>query len=96
MKFLIKMDTLDNTIGEYDDALIKLKDNLSNLKKSLEIINNGGWKGESKEAFMTVSYGEWEKGINEHISRLEFLQGMLKEGRGEIMQLVEEGEKIKV
>lgn len=45
---------------------------------------------------MTVSYGEWEKGINEHISRLEFLQRMLKEGRGEIMQLVEEGEKIKV
>lgn len=33
MKFLIKMDTLDNTIGEYDDALIKLKDNLSNFKK---------------------------------------------------------------
>ena len=27
---------------------------------------------------MKIKYGQWEKGLKEYISRLEFLNGMLK------------------
>lgn len=94
MDFSIEIDTLDSAISTYDEALKSLKDNLNLLNRSLKDIDNSGWKGKSKEQFMSIKYGNWEQGIKEHISRLEFLVGMLKEAKGEFESLEQQGNSL--
>ena len=94
MDFSIEIDTLNSVISTYDEALGSLKDNLNLLSRSLKDINNSGWKGQAKDQFMSIRYGEWEKGIKEHISRLEFLVGMLKEAKGEFEGLEQQGNSL--
>lgn len=53
MDFSIEIDTLDSAISTYYEALRSLKV----LNRSLKDIDNSGWKGQSKEQFMSIKYG---------------------------------------
>lgn len=94
MDFSVDMDNINDVIDVYDKSIKLLKENLNVLNKSLKTIDNTGWSGQAKEQFITIKYGEWEKGIKEHISRLEFLVSMLKEGRSEFEELERMGSNL--
>ncbi|WP_250675742.1 WXG100 family type VII secretion target [Paraclostridium ghonii] len=94
MDFSVDMDNINDVIDVYDKSIKLLKENLNILNKSLKTIDNTGWSGQAKEQFITIKYGEWEKGIKEHISRLEFLVSMLKEGRSEFEELERMGSNL--
>lgn len=94
MKFLIDIEVLNSCIGEYESCIDLLEENLLKLNRSLELIKGSGWKGDSKEKFISLEYGEWEKGIKEHISKLVFLNTMLNEAKFEMESLVNNGERL--
>lgn len=94
MDFSVDMDNINDVIDVYDKSIKLLKENLNVLNKSLKSIDSTGWSGQAKEQFITIKYGEWEKGIKEHISRLEFLVSMLKEGRSEFEELERMGSNL--
>lgn len=94
MDFKVDIDKLNDAIITYDNAINLLKENLEALRQSLKIIQESGWSGKAKEKFMTVKYGQWEKGITEHISRLEFLVSMLKTSQSEFEGLESKGNNL--
>ena len=94
MDFKIEMEAIDNAITVYDKAIRELKNNLNSLNSGFSGIKGDGWKGKAKDSFMTIKYGQWEKGLKEHISRLEFLNSMLKDAREKLDALVTEGEQL--
>ena len=47
-----------------------------------------------REQFMSLRYGDWEKGLKEHISRFKFLNSMLKEAKSNMEDLIKEGEQL--
>lgn len=94
MDFSVDIDKVNDAISVYDKSINSLKENLNVLNKSLKDIEGTGWSGQAKERFMTIKYGEWEKGIEEHISRLEFLVSMLKEGKCDFEELERVGNNL--
>lgn len=94
MDFSADIDRLEDVIAVYERSLKLLKENLKMLNRSLKTIDNDGWSGLSKDKFMSVRYGNFEKGIREHISRLEFLNKMLKEARSEFVNLEWKGNNL--
>lgn len=96
MAFSVEIGALDETISIYDRSINSLNENLGTLNRSLEALRNNSWKGEAKEEFMSVKYGDWEKGILEHVSRLEFLNQMLKEARCAMVELERKGENLSI
>ena len=91
MDFKIEMETLENAITTYDNAISLLESNLDTLNSSLK---SDAWTGKSKEQFMSLRYGDWEKGLKEHISRFKFLNSMLKEAKSNMEDLIKEGEQL--
>ena len=87
MDFKIEMETLENAITTYDNEISLLESSLSALK-------GDAWTGKSKEQFMSLRYGDWEKGLKEHISRFKFLNSMLKEVTSNMEDLIKEGEQL--
>lgn len=94
MDFKIEIDTLENTIAVYESAIELLESNLNTLNSSLTALKGEAWTGKAKDNFMSLRYGEWEKGLKEHISRFKFLNSMLKEGKASMEALVTEGEQL--
>ena len=96
MKFAIDIEVLNSCIAQYESCISLLEENLQKLNRSLDLIKGSGWKGNAKEQFISVEYGEWDKGIKEHISRLIFLNTMLKEARNEMDRLVDASNRLKL
>ena len=94
MDFKVEMDILENSINTYDNAISLLESNLDTLNSSLSALKGDAWTGKSKEQFMSLRYGEWEKGLKEHISRFKFLNSMLKEAKSNMEDLIKEGEQL--
>lgn len=94
MDFKIEMETLENAITTYDNAISLLESNLDTLNSSLSALKGDAWTGKSKEQFMSLRYGDWEKGLKEHISRFKFLNSRLKEAKSNMEDLIKEGEQL--
>ena len=94
MDFKIEMETLENAITTYDNAIRLQESNLDTLNSSLSALKGDAWTGTSKEQFMSLRYGDWEKGLKEHISRFKFLNSMLKEAKSNMEDLIKEGEQL--
>lgn len=94
MDFKVEMDTLESAITTYDSAISLLETNLDSLNSSLTALKGEAWTGKAKDDFMALRYGDWEKGLKEHISRFKFLNSMLKEAKTNMEDLIKEGEQL--
>lgn len=94
MDFKVEMATVENAITTYENAISLLESNLASLNRSLSALKGEAWTGKSKEQFMSLRYGDWEKGLKEHISRFRFLNSMLKEAKNSMEDLIKEGEQL--
>lgn len=94
MDFKVDMEILEGIIITYESCIKQLNENLETLSISLQAINSSGWSGRAKEKFMSVKYGDWEKGMIGHILRFEYLVSILREGQAEFETIEIEGKSL--
>lgn len=73
----IDFDILNNTISTYQNEINNLKNAKNSIKLALDTLSSS-WKGQARDQYFNETYLEWDKGIDEHLSRLGFLCNQLK------------------
>lgn len=89
----IDFDSLDNAIRTYSrsiDALTKAK---SDIQKGIRGLKND-WKGEAKDAYFNVKYVDWDKGLDEHIDRMQFLKKQLELVKRAYTEIDNDGQRL--
>lgn len=89
----IDFDILENTIRTYATSIETLKKAKIDIKNGISSLERD-WNGEAKEAYFNVKYADWDKGLDEHISRMEFLKKQLETVKKAYQEIMTEGQKL--
>lgn len=94
MNFKINRVVLQQTIDAYNKSIETLEVAMIDIEKVIALLTSDGWKGETKETFESVKYGDWKKGMEGHIDRVKFLKEILDEAKNKFDNISEQGDNL--
>ena len=76
----------------YKESIDTLENARITINNSVRELREGNGEGKTKDSFFDVVYLDWEKGLNEHIKKIEFLRGILSKVADKMESLESQGE----
>lgn len=76
----------------YKESIDILENARISINNSLKELREDSWEGKAKDSFLDVVYLDWEKGLKEHIKKIEFLRCIVSKAADKVESLENQGE----
>lgn len=92
MDFSVDPCKLREAEALYKESIDTLENARITINNSLKELRSESWQGKTKDSFFDVVYLDWEKGLSEHIKKIEFLKCILSKVADKMESIESQGE----
>ncbi|CDM68303.1 Hypothetical protein CM240_1139 [Clostridium bornimense] len=92
MDFSVDPCKLREAEALYKESIDTLEDARIAINNSLKELREESWEGKTKDRFFDVVYLDWDKGLGEHIKKIEFLRCILSKVADKMETIESQGE----
>ncbi|MBU5315326.1 WXG100 family type VII secretion target [Clostridium bornimense] len=94
MDFSVDPCKLREVEALYKESIDTLENTRVVINNSLKELRGESWQVKTKESFSDVLNLDWEKGLSEHIQKIDFLRDILTEVADKMENIESQGEAI--